>query len=277
MASSYGYNGRMCGVCQQVKEEDMPSVVNQGIRIHYELEGIGPPLVMLSGLFGSVEDWYDFDYVNKLKDEYQLILIDHRGHGTSNKPHDSKKYSLKLSIDDIRAVLDELNIEQCHFYGFSMGAWFIFGLAKYYSEMLLSIIIADGFPSLMAPNNLRIVLDSFDEIIEKRAEIKSSHKQRYLANDREALEAIADWRERENQMIINLVNEVVKEIRVPALVLTGNLKAERDKKIIVDKAASYISDFELVKFESLSHVEILTRSDLTLPKIKSFLARVCNI
>ena len=255
----------------------MPNVINQGTRIHYEVEGIGPPLVMLSGLFGSVLDWYDFEYVDKLKSDYQLILIDHRGHGTSDKPNESIKYSLKLSVDDICAVLDELSIEKCHVYGFSMGAWFIFGLAKYYPNRLLSIIIADGFPDLTASKNLREALDSFDEFIESKDGISSSHKQRYLANDREALEAIADWRERENQMIINLVNEVVEEISIPSLILTGDLKDDRGKKIIVEKAASFIADFELVKFESLSHVEVLTRSDLTLPKIKSFLARVCNI
>jgi len=53
----------------------MPYVTNKGVNIHYEVEGDGPPLVMLIGLLASVELFYEFDYVAKLKEVCQLILI----------------------------------------------------------------------------------------------------------------------------------------------------------------------------------------------------------
>ena len=38
------------------------------------------------GFTESVMDWYEAGYVEALRSEYRLILIDARGHGTSDKP-----------------------------------------------------------------------------------------------------------------------------------------------------------------------------------------------
>ena len=35
----------------------MPYADNNGVRIHYQVEGAGPPLVLHHGLAGSLEDW----------------------------------------------------------------------------------------------------------------------------------------------------------------------------------------------------------------------------
>ena len=63
---------------------------NNGVRIYYEVEGEGPPLVLVPWATGSTEDWRMFGYVNALKDDYQLILVDMRGHGQSDKPPRSR-------------------------------------------------------------------------------------------------------------------------------------------------------------------------------------------
>lgn len=99
----------------------MPFANNQGVRIHYEVEGKGPPLVLLHGLGGSLEMWYDSGYEKPLKNDYQLILIDVRGHGASDKQHDPKSYELELLVSDVVVVLDDLNINKAHFLGYSMG------------------------------------------------------------------------------------------------------------------------------------------------------------
>jgi len=65
----------------------MPYANNQGIRIRYEVEGTGPPLVLQHGSFGSGADWRDFGYTSALSNDHQLILVDARGHGASDKPH----------------------------------------------------------------------------------------------------------------------------------------------------------------------------------------------
>ena len=50
----------------------MPYVSNQGVRIHYEVEGSGTPLVLHHGTMGSYESWKDFGYVDALKGDHQM-------------------------------------------------------------------------------------------------------------------------------------------------------------------------------------------------------------
>ena len=54
----------------------MPYASNADIRIHYELEGDGPPLVLHTGFCSSVQDCYTLGYLDALKTDYQLVLLD---------------------------------------------------------------------------------------------------------------------------------------------------------------------------------------------------------
>ncbi len=67
----------------------MPYVDNNGTRIHYHVEGEGQPLVLQHGFTSSIKNWYANGYVEQLAKEYQLIMVDARGHGNSDKPHDT--------------------------------------------------------------------------------------------------------------------------------------------------------------------------------------------
>ena len=93
----------------------MPYFDNNGDRIHYQVDGKGAPLVLMHGTSGSVGDWYENGWVAGLKDDYQTILIDHRGHGYSDKPHDPNCYSLEISVSDVVGVLDELGIGRANY------------------------------------------------------------------------------------------------------------------------------------------------------------------
>ena len=99
----------------------MPYVDNRGVRIYYEVEGEGPPLVLQHGFTQSVEGWYRCGYVDAMKLNYRLILIDARGHGKSDKPHERTAYSWPVGAMDVLAVLDRLDIRQAGVWGYSMG------------------------------------------------------------------------------------------------------------------------------------------------------------
>lgn len=124
----------------------MPYVNNQGVRIHYEVVGAGPPLVLHHQTFGSLESWQDFGYLNALKRDRQLILMDARGHGASDKPHDPSAYSLPLRVGDVTAVLDDLGIGQTDYFGYSLGGWIGFGLARCAPLRLRSLILGGAHP-----------------------------------------------------------------------------------------------------------------------------------
>jgi pimeloyl-ACP methyl ester carboxylesterase len=94
---------------------------NNGVKIHYEVEGHGPPLILMHGFAGSLERWKEVGYAEALGKEYRLILVDARGCGQSDKPHDPKDYDLRLMAGDLVAILDALKIEKANYFGYSMG------------------------------------------------------------------------------------------------------------------------------------------------------------
>src|SRR5215470_13911739 len=93
----------------------MPYANSHGVRIHYQVEGAGPPLVLLHGFTDSLASWYEFGYVSALAPDYKLILLDARGHGGSDKPHEPVAYETELNVADVLAVLDTLHVPTVHF------------------------------------------------------------------------------------------------------------------------------------------------------------------
>lgn len=124
----------------------MPTAENNGIKIHYETQGQGEPLVLMHGTTGCYEDWIDFGFVEQLAPNYQCILIDARGHGASDKPLEAEDYSLLHHVNDVLAVLDALNIKKARYAGYSRGGWIGYGMAKYAQERCRSLIIGGAQP-----------------------------------------------------------------------------------------------------------------------------------
>ena len=64
----------------------------------------------MHGTTGSTQEWRDGGYVDALRARHQLVLIDQRGHGKSDKPHDPALYDWELLVDDVVAVLDDCGL-----------------------------------------------------------------------------------------------------------------------------------------------------------------------
>jgi pimeloyl-ACP methyl ester carboxylesterase len=103
-------------------EPTMPTTERSGLAIHYEVEGRGLPLVLLHGGYTSSELWRLRGWVESLREERRLILVDLRGHGLSDKPHDPAAYRFSVLAADVLAVLDDLGIASAAVCGFSLGA-----------------------------------------------------------------------------------------------------------------------------------------------------------
>jgi pimeloyl-ACP methyl ester carboxylesterase len=176
----------------------MPYVDHQGTRIHYQVEGEGPPLVLQHGFTGNLKRWYLFGYVGALKSNYQLILVDARGHGASDKPYDPDAYALPLRVGDVVAVLDALNLERAHYWGYSMGGWIGFGMAKYAAQRLHALVIGGAHPyEQRLPPSSRLdgsdpeafLAALFGRLEVNAATIPPAVREELLANDFRALAA----------------------------------------------------------------------------------------
>ena len=124
----------------------MPFVERNGIKTHYQVEGKGPAIVMLYGFMGVMDYWYKYSYVDSLKQDYQLVIIDLRGHGKSDKPHDPELYLMKEFTADIIAIMDKLEIEKAHFWGYSFGGYLGLCLSKHYPNRFLSFLLGGISP-----------------------------------------------------------------------------------------------------------------------------------
>src|SRR5689334_1086407 len=123
----------------------MPDVQSAEIRIHYEVEGDGPPLLLHHGLGCSGYDFVDFGYVAGMRGR-RVVWLDARGHGQSDKPHDPEAYAPQRMAQDVVAVLDDLDIEEADFFGYSMGGMIAFAVAKYAPDRIRSYVIGGASP-----------------------------------------------------------------------------------------------------------------------------------
>src|SRR5215207_11665826 len=96
----------------------MPSVERDGVRIHYEVVGAGPPVVLLHGAAGDSTMWRHACYVDGL-DGFSRVLVDSRGHGLSDGPGDEAAYRLEEYVE---AVIDALGAPSVVLWGYSSGA-----------------------------------------------------------------------------------------------------------------------------------------------------------
>ena len=247
----------------------MPYALNQGIRIHYQIEGDGPPLVLQHGIFWTVAGWYREGYVDALKHDHRLILIDARGHGASDKPHDGAAYSLPQHVGDITAVLDALDIPCAHFWGYSMGGWFGFGMAKYAPGRQGALIIGGAHPYArkLPPASRPDGFDPeafFDTFVARsgieRSVFTAEQEAEILDNDFLALAACLQDRPE--------LGDVLPSISKPCFLYVG----EADGNLAsVQKCVQQIPNGALVTIPGLTHPEAFYRADLVLPHVLEFL------
>lgn len=111
------------------------------------MEGTGTPLLLLHGFTGSHEYWHlHHEYWRDRG--YQIIAPDLLGHGLTDTPADSWRYQMSQVGADIRALLDELNIQRCHILGYSMGGRLALYLARYYPTYFERLVIESASPGL---------------------------------------------------------------------------------------------------------------------------------
>ncbi|MFX0032926.1 MAG: alpha/beta fold hydrolase [Candidatus Hodarchaeota archaeon] len=110
------------------------------IEMYYELAGEGDPLLLIHGLGSSTRDW---EYqVPVFSQKYQVITIDLRGHGKSDKP--KGPYNMRMFAGDIAELLKKLQIESVHILGISLGGGIAFQFAVDYPDLVKSLIIVNA-------------------------------------------------------------------------------------------------------------------------------------
>ncbi len=116
------------------------------IELYYELLGAGEPVLFLHGLGSSSMGWQL--QRDPFAAQYQVILVDVRGHGRSTHP--PGPYSIALFAKDVVGLLDGLGITAVHLVGLSMGGMIGFQMAVDYPERIKSLTVVNSGPEVIA-------------------------------------------------------------------------------------------------------------------------------
>src|SRR5699024_5431567 len=89
---------------------------NDGIALNYKTSGEGKAIVMIHTAFDNFTVFNDLE--TKFNKDYQVVLIDLRGHGYSDKPNE---INFRTNAKDIKELLDYLYIHECSIIAHELG------------------------------------------------------------------------------------------------------------------------------------------------------------
>jgi len=116
----------------------MPKVHTNGIDIHYETSGAGPPLLLIAGVGYGL--WFWHKIVPKLAEHFQVITFDNRGAGQTDKP--DGPYTVPMMAADTAGLLDALGVQGAAVLGHSLGGYVAQELALSRPELVDQLILA---------------------------------------------------------------------------------------------------------------------------------------
>lgn len=236
-----------------------------GVKIHYIIEGQGEPVILVHGFTASIPvQWGLPGIISKLAKQYQVIALDNRGHGNSDKPHDPDSYGKQMPEDVLR-LMDHLKIKKAHVVGYSMGGFMTTYLLANHADRLLTATL--GGAGWTRPDDGRLsfmveLADSLDSgkgigpLIEHltpanrpkptEEQIKAINQMLLLTNDAKALAACI-----RGMKGIAVTEEQLSSSKVPTLCIIGS---DDPLKAGVDDLAKVKPDITVKVIENTDHM-----------------------
>ena len=108
------------------------------MELNYKEFGQGEPIIILHGLFGTLDNWQTL--AKKLAEEYTVYIIDQRNHGRS--PH-AEDFNYKVMAEDLQIFMESNWIHSARIIGHSMGGKTAMQFALDYPDMVEKLVIVD--------------------------------------------------------------------------------------------------------------------------------------
>lgn len=123
---------------QKVKPSESGYAPVNGIKVYYEVYGIGKPIVLLHGAFMTIDmNWGEL--IPELSKNRKVIALELQGHGHS--PFSERKLSHAILASDVIKVMDYLKIDKADVVGYSFGGEVAYQLAILSPERLNKLVI----------------------------------------------------------------------------------------------------------------------------------------
>jgi pimeloyl-ACP methyl ester carboxylesterase len=208
----------------------------KGVKIAYFVQGRGEPVVLIHGWLSSAGiNWTLPGTAALLAKDYQVIALDVRGHGSSDKPAKEEAYGPEL-VEDIVRLLDHLKIKKAHIVGYSMGG-IIAGsfLAKHPDRVLSGTLGGMGWLKAGGAGQW-----GFAQIGKKDPNAKT------MALCGRSLAKLA------------LTEEEIKSIRVPVSVLIGD-KDDLIERLYVAPLRKVRKDWPVIEIKDANHITCILK------------------
>jgi len=202
----------------------MPSFQHDTLNLAYFDEGdpSGEPVLLIHGFASSkTVNWIGPGWLKTLGDAgYRVIAIDNRGHGDSDKPHDTEAYTPDKMAGDAVALLEHLGIPDAHVMGYSMGARISAFMALAAPQAVRSLVFGGlGIGMVEGVGGWEgiaegLLADSLDLVTDQRARAFRMFAEQ-TGSDRVALAACI------RSSRVKLTPDQVAQIEAPTLIAVG--------------------------------------------------------
>jgi 3-oxoadipate enol-lactonase len=118
--------------------------------IYHESHGEGAAIVFAHGVAGNHASW--FQQVPTFSRSYRVVTFDHRGFGRSTDPDGLGRSGF---VEDLKTLLDELEIDKACLVGQSMGGGTVVGFAGRYPERVSALVMSDSLFGIDLPESIR--------------------------------------------------------------------------------------------------------------------------
>lgn len=141
----------------------MATLDRDGVKIHYEVHGRGPTILLSHGYSSTSRMWDG--QVEVLKDRYQVVVWDFRGHGESDYPTDGAQYSEALTVGDMLTLLDKVGARKAIVAGLSLGGYMSLAFHASHPDRVRALMLFDTGPGFKKDE----ARTSWNETAHKRA------------------------------------------------------------------------------------------------------------
>jgi pimeloyl-ACP methyl ester carboxylesterase len=192
------------------------------VKVYYESEGQGPAILLSHGYSATGRMWRG--QVEALKDRYQVITWDMRGHGETDSPADQSLYSEEATVDDMASILREVGADEAVIGGLSLGGYMSLAFYLKYPQMTRALLLFDTGPGYRNPQ----AREGWNQTSYRRAERLEQGGLASLSGGDEVRQAMHKSAEglakAARGMLAEFDSRVIESldsIKVPTLVLVG--------------------------------------------------------
>jgi pimeloyl-ACP methyl ester carboxylesterase len=201
----------------------MPTLDRDGVKVHYEIHGEGPVILLSHGYSATSEMWRG--QIAALSRRHKLIVWDMRGHGQTDYPEDPSEYSEEKTVADMAALLDAVGSDSAIVGGLSLGGYMSLAFYLAHPERVRALLVIDtgpGFKSDEARERWNKhalgIANGFEA--EGLSDIRSLSKEMAMSSHRSADGLIRAGHGMLTQRDARVINSL-PNIKVPALVIVG--------------------------------------------------------